>query len=63
MFGGSTNVTLMMNGCRGMGVVVGPVAPSAPGKGQLWWDTNDGQLYVWTGSQWVAASCCDDEAP
>lgn len=44
--------------------VVGPTPPSAPMTGQLWWDTGDvsaggGQLYVWTGTEWVAASCCN----
>ena len=38
--------------------VVAPAAPIAPGIGQLWWDTVGGQLYVWIGTQWVAASCC-----
>lgn len=38
--------------------VVGSNPPSCPMLGQLWWDTNDGQLYVWIGTAWVAASCC-----
>lgn len=54
---GMTNITLHMNSCGRGGVFVGPLPPT-PGQGQLWWNTNDGQLYVWTGSQWVAASCC-----
>lgn len=32
--------------------------PGSPVAGQLWWDNVGGQLYVWTGAQWVAASCC-----
>jgi hypothetical protein len=53
------------NGCEGGGglTVVGPNPPFAPMTGQLWWDTNDvdaggGQLYIWTGFEWTAASCC-----
>lgn len=38
---------------------VSATPPACPSPGQLWWDTNDGQLYVWTGSAWVAASCCE----
>jgi hypothetical protein len=33
--------------------VVGATAPTNPNIGQLWWNTNDGQGYVWTGGQWV----------
>jgi hypothetical protein len=33
--------------------VVSATAPATPGQGQLWWNTNDGQGYVWTGQQWV----------
>lgn len=28
-------------------------APSSPVTGQLWYDTDDGNTYVWTGSAWV----------
>ena len=34
--------------------------PSSPGPGQLWWNSAQGQLYIWfndgTSSQWVPAS-------
>lgn len=40
--------------------VVGDRPPPNPDIGTTWWDSRDGQLYVWTGRQWVAASCCDD---
>jgi hypothetical protein len=38
---------------------VDPFPPRHPVPGQLWWNTKDGQLYIYTGWQWVAASCCD----
>ena len=28
-------------------------APSSPVTGQLWYDTDDGNTYIWTGSAWV----------
>jgi hypothetical protein len=34
-----------------------PAPPSNPVAGQLWWNTNDGQLYIWTGNEWVAVCC------
>jgi hypothetical protein len=45
----------------GSGVIImSPTAPASPVSGQLWWDTNDGQLYVYyndgNSAQWVAAS-------
>ena len=39
-------------------VIIASMAPSNVGAGQLWWSTQDGQLYLWTGSEWVPASCC-----
>jgi hypothetical protein len=35
---------------------VGAVPPASPFRGRLWWDTDSGQLYVWTGLQWVSTS-------
>lgn len=40
---------------------VGPAPPDCPDRGDLWWSTRDHQLYVWTGREWVAASCCDGD--
>ena len=38
---------------------VGTVAPTSPDEGALWWDTNDGRLYVYytdaNSSQWIPA--------
>ena len=58
------NYVLQANGAwvapaaGGGGTTVSPTPPASPVTGQLWWDDVGGQLYVWTGSQWVAASCC-----
>jgi hypothetical protein len=38
------------------GAIVSGTAPSNPAEGALWWDQNDGQLYIWYVDQWVAAS-------
>ena len=37
---------------------VGTAPPQCPITGQMWWNKNDGQLYVWNCGAWVAASCC-----
>jgi hypothetical protein len=38
------------------GAIVSGSPPSNPAEGALWWDQNDGQLYIWYVDQWVAAS-------
>jgi hypothetical protein len=40
-------------GKDGSGVVVNPNAPSNPKQGDLWYDTDDGNTYLYTGSMWV----------
>lgn len=44
----------------GGGVVVDQVPPPSPTQGDLWWDTDDANMYVWyddgTSAQWVAAT-------
>lgn len=42
-----------------IGTDVADHPPHDPLPGKTWWDVNDGQLYVWTGTEWVAASCPD----
>ena len=37
-------------------VVTGATAPTSPGVGDLWWDTESGRMYVYYGSTWVDAS-------
>jgi hypothetical protein len=40
--------------------VVSQLPPASPNQGDLWWDSDDANMYVWyndgTGSQWVAAT-------
>jgi len=33
-----------------------PTPPSMPHEGELWWDTNDGKLYIYYENTWVDAS-------
>jgi hypothetical protein len=45
---------------------LGDWPPDNPKPGALWFDTSSGQLFVWTGNEWVVATCCgtaveDDE--
>ena len=44
----------------GGGVTVSATAPVSPDDGDLWWDSDDGELYLYyndgTSSQWVAAA-------
>jgi len=44
----------------GGGVTVSATAPATPDDGALWWDSDDGELYLYyndgTSSQWVAAA-------
>lgn len=41
------------------GVVAGATAPTDPGEGDLWWDSESGRLYVYYGTAWVDASPVD----
>jgi hypothetical protein len=38
------------------GTVVSNVAPVTPDNGQLWYDTEDARIFVWTGTEWADAS-------
>lgn len=35
---------------------VSDTAPETPIEGDLWWDTNDGNLYIYYNGAWAAAS-------
>lgn len=37
------------------GTTVSTTAPSSPEEGQMWWDSTDGTLYIYYGTQWVEA--------
>lgn len=41
-----------------IGTEVSDTPPHATVPGQMWWDEETKQLYVWTGTAWVPASCC-----
>jgi len=49
----------MIGGTGGGGVTVSSSAPSSPSQGALWYDTDDGILYMWlddgSSSQWIEA--------
>jgi hypothetical protein len=49
-----------ISGGGGGGVVVGTAAPDTPAEGDLWWDSDNGKLYVYyedgTSEQWVDAA-------
>ena len=62
-----TNLLTFYNGSAweeftsgGGGVTVSATAPASPDDGALWWDSDDGELYLYyndgTSSQWVAAA-------
>lgn len=48
-------------------VTVSATAPSMPNPGDLWWNTNDGNLYIWfvsgTQGQWVVANAASPVIP
>lgn len=54
-------------GSGGASVNVGTTAPAAPTAGNLWWNTNEGTLYIYytdvDSSQWVQASPMTNPAP
>jgi len=61
VYSGSTAVGwTAITGGGGGGVAVGTAAPSTPAEGDLWWDSDDGKLYVYyddgTSQQWVDAA-------
>ena len=41
------------SGSGGSGATLSDTAPSTPGSGNLWLNTTTGQLFIYTGSQWV----------
>jgi hypothetical protein len=49
-----------ISGGGGGGVVIGTAAPDTPAEGDLWWDSDDGKLYVYyvdvDSEQWVDAA-------
>jgi hypothetical protein len=49
-----------MPGGGGGSIEISATAPSSPGEGDLWWDSDNGNLYIYyddgTSQQWVAAN-------
>lgn len=60
VYSGSTAVGWTPITGGGGGVTVGTAAPSTPAEGDLWWNSDDGLLYVYyddgTSQQWVDAA-------
>jgi hypothetical protein len=51
----------------GASVTVGPTPPASPAQGYLWWNTNDGNLYIYyidaNSAQWVIANAANPYMP
>jgi hypothetical protein len=50
-------------GPQGPSVTTAASPPASPATGDLWWNTDDGKLYLWDGAQWVAVNCCNPPPP
>ena len=42
------------------GVTPGPTPPDQPTQGQIWFDSSNGLLYYWDGTQWVELGTAGD---
>ena len=55
-----SQLQLTASSAGGGGVVVDQAPPASPTQGDLWWDTDDANMYVWyddgISAQWVAAT-------
>jgi hypothetical protein len=51
-----TRYTLSGSLTAGSNVSVSDTAPSSPTEGDLWWKSNDGNLYVYYDSYWIVAT-------
>jgi len=55
--GGTKTITIPGGGSGGASVSYQNNAPSSPGTGDLWFDTGtSGELYVYTGSEWISTT-------
>jgi hypothetical protein len=41
------------------GVIISTTPPDNPQEGQQWWNPDEGETFIWTGSEWVEANCCE----
>ena len=66
-YGRVTSIANVTSGGGGASVNVGTTAPSTPTAGNLWWNTNEGVLYIYytdaDSSQWVQASPTTNPQP
>ena len=61
VYAGTATGWTTISGGGGGGVTIGTAAPSSPADGDLWWDSDDGKLFVYytdatPTSQWVDAA-------
>ena len=60
VYAGTAGWTTISGGGGGGGVTVGTAAPDSPSDGALWWDSGDGELYLYyddgSSQQWVSAA-------
>ena len=61
VYAGTATGWTTISGGGGGGVTIGTAAPSSPSDGDLWWDSDDGKLFVYytdatPTSQWVDAA-------
>jgi len=60
VYAGTATGWTQISGGGGGGVTVGTAAPDSPSEGDLWWDSDDGKLFVYyvdvDSSQWVDAA-------
>ena len=60
VYAGTATGWTQISGGGGGGVTVGTAAPDSPSDGALWWDSGDGELYLYyddgSSQQWVSAA-------
>lgn len=50
----NNRITLQGNsGGGGASVIISPTAPSTPGLGDIWLDSDNGNTYIWDGAYWI----------
>lgn len=54
---GIATVNITGGGSGGASVSISTVAPTSPNNGDLWWDSDDGNTYIWYAAQnvWVVS--------
>jgi hypothetical protein len=49
-------------GGGGASVIISPTAPSAPGLGDIWLDSDNGKTYIWDGAFWIEVGGSSSQA-